>query len=248
MSFKPCLIIPCYNHGATMAGVLARLRPFGVPVLVVDDGSDAATQQTLQRLAATDALVTLYRLPRNAGKGEAVMHGMREAQRAGFTHALQVDADGQHDLCDVLHFLALAAANPVAVIAGRPLYDDSVPKARLYGRYLTHVWVWIETLSFAIADSMCGFRCYPLAATVSLLERVQIPRRMDFDIEIIVRLYWDGLAIINQPTRVIYPQGGLSHFDALHDNIRISKMHARLALGMLQRAPRLLWRTLRGRR
>ncbi|WP_198019636.1 glycosyltransferase family 2 protein [Pseudogulbenkiania sp. MAI-1] len=246
MSFSPCLVIPCYNHGRSMAAVLARLTPFGLPVWVVDDGSDAATRRELERLAAAEPLLHLHRLPVNGGKGAAVMHGMRLAHRAGFSHALQVDADGQHALDDVPRFLALAQARPAAVIAGQPVYDASVPKARLYGRYLTHFWVWVETLSFAIGDSMCGFRCYPLAATVSLIERVAIPTRMDFDIEIIVRLYWEGLEVVNLPTRVTYPADGLSHFDALADNVRISRMHTRLFFAMLPRAPALLRRRLKG--
>ncbi|WP_445989608.1 glycosyltransferase family 2 protein [Chromobacterium haemolyticum] len=248
MSFRPCLIIPCYNHGSTMGGVLERLRPYGVPAWVVDDGSDEATRLTLEALARAEPWVRLLRLPRNGGKGAAVTHAMRLAYQEGYSHALQVDADGQHALSDVPRFLERAAQRPDAVIAGRPLYDASVPKARLYGRCLTHFWVWVETLSFDIADSMCGFRCYPLAATEALLRRTRIPRRMDFDIEIIVRLHWAGAPVLNLPTRVTYPPGGLSHFDALRDNARISLMHTRLALGMLPRAPRLLrrrWREAR---
>lgn len=246
MTIRPCLIIPCYNHGPTMAAVLERVLPLGLAVYVVDDGSDSPTRGTLESLAQRHPQVCLHRLPVNQGKGGAVMQGMRLAHQAGYTHALQVDADGQHDLNDVGRFLDLAVRHPEAVIAGCPVYDSSVPKARLYGRYLTHVWVWIETLSFSIADSMCGFRCYPLAPTVALIDSVPIPRRMDFDIEIIVRLYWAGLSVINLPTRVTYPAGGLSHFDAWRDNLRISRMHARLAFGMLWRAPRLLWRRLCG--
>ncbi|HRE16016.1 MAG TPA: glycosyltransferase family 2 protein, partial [Rhodocyclaceae bacterium] len=120
--------------------------------------------------------------------------------------------------------------------------DDSIPKARLYGRLLTHFWVWVETLSFAIGDSMCGFRLYPLAATLDLIDRVKIPTRMDFDIEIIVRLMWDGVPVENLPTRVTYPQGGLSHFDVLRDNVRISWMHTRLSTTMVFRLPLILWR------
>ena len=157
-------------------------------------------------------------------------------------HALQIDADGQHDVADVPRFLAAARAAPEAMICGRPVYDDSVPRARLYGRYLTHAFVWLETLSFQIQDSMCGFRLYPLGETCAEIARAPFPSRMDFDTEAAVRLFWRGVPVHNLPTRVIYPENGLSHFRMLRDNVRITAMHARLVLGMLPRAPRLIWR------
>lgn len=245
MSFRPALIIPIYNHGETIGRTVDRLTPYGIPIYIVDDGSDAGTQATLAALAARQPLVRLHRLPRNGGKGAAVMAGFRLTFADGFTHALQIDADGQHDTDDVPRFLERARRRPEAIIAGKPIYDDSVPKARLYGRLITHFWVWVETLSFSIGDSMCGFRAYPLAPTVALIDRVAIPCRMDFDIEIIVRLMWAGVPVENLPTRVTYPPDGLSHFDVLRDNVRISWMHTRLCAGMVVRLPLLLWRKAR---
>ncbi|MEN4830533.1 glycosyltransferase family 2 protein [Pantoea vagans] len=237
-AFSPCVVIPCYNHGAMMASVLARLAPFNLPVIVVDDGSDAATQLQLATLHAPQ--LSLLRLDSNQGKGAAVIHGLRAAAARGFTHAVQLDADGQHQAEDLPLMLAEAERYPDALISGQPLYDDSIPKSRLYGRYITHFWVWIETLSLSIRDSMCGFRVYPLAATLALCDRRAIGQRMDFDTEIMVRLYWQGIHSRFIPTRVTYPASGLSHFDALYDNLRISWMHTRLFFGMLPRISRLL--------
>jgi len=244
VTFKPALIIPIYNHKETIGDTVGRLAPLCVPIYIVDDGSDAATQAVLADLAGQQPQVRLYRQPQNCGKGAAVMLGMRQAFADGFTHAVQIDADGQHDTSDVPRFFERASVRPETVIAGKPLYDDSAPKARLYGRLITHFWVWVETLSFAIGDSMCGFRLYPLTPTIALINRVAIPERMNFDTEIIVRLMWDGISVENIATRVIYPPGGLSHFDMLRDNLRISWMHTRLCGGMLPRLPLLLWRKL----
>ncbi|WP_426816593.1 glycosyltransferase family 2 protein [Winslowiella sp. 2C04] len=241
--FKPCVVIPCYNHGATMAAVLARLAPFNLPLLIVDDGSDKTTQALLETLVCDG--VTLLRLEKNSGKGAAVKYGLEAAAAQGYSHALQVDADGQHQIEDCPKLLAEAAAWPESLISGQPVYDDSVPKSRLYGRYATHVWVWIETLSLSLKDSMCGFRVYPLAATLKLMRQRSIGKRMDFDSEIMVRLYWAGTPSRFIRTRVTYPQNGLSHFDALHDNLRISWMHTRLFFGMLPRIPSLLARKRR---
>lgn len=242
MSYVPCLLIPIYNHKGSIGRTVERLRVHALPIVIVDDGSDAATQAVLNKLVASHPDIRLLRLPQNGGKGAAVMHGMREAKAMGYTHALQIDADGQHDTNDVPKFIAAGAADPEAVICGKPIYDASVPKGRLYGRYITHFWVWVETLSFSIGDSMCGFRLYPLAATCDLIDTVAIPTRMDFDIAIVVQLAWRGLGIVNIPTRVTYPVDGVSHFDVLRDNVRITKMHTGLFFGMLPRLPRLLHR------
>lgn len=244
--FAPCALIPIYNHGGTIAGTVRALRAHGLPVLIVDDGSDEATRGVLDALARDTEGVRLLRLPHNQGKGRAICAGLRAAHEAGHSHALQIDADGQHDTGDVPRFLDAARTRPHALVCGAPVYDTSVPRARLYGRYVTHVCVWLETLSLALRDSMCGYRLYPLAAACAEIARKPPPARMDFDTEIAVRLVWRGLPVVNLPTRVIYPANGLSHFRMFRDNLRISAMHTRLLLGMLPRAPRLLWRRFRG--
>lgn len=242
LTFRPCILIPCYNHGAMMPGVLARLEPFGLPCIVVDDGSDETTRAVLERLAAVNPGLTLIRQPENAGKGEAVIQGLKTAADRGYTHAVQVDADGQHAVEDIPKLLSLSQQHPEALISGRPIYDDSIPRSRLYGRWVTHIWVWIETLSLQLKDSMCGFRVYPVEPTLRLAQQVTLGKRMDFDTEVMVRLYWQGNTSYFVPTRVTYPQDGLSHFDALKDNCRISLMHTRLFFGMLPRIPSLLLR------
>ncbi|WP_339529461.1 glycosyltransferase family 2 protein [Pseudomonas mucidolens] len=238
---NPCALIPVYNHEAAVPAVVQRLLDSGLPCLLVDDGSSPACATVLAQLASLDN-VSLLTLPTNQGKGAAVMAGFREAARLGFSHALQVDADGQHDLREVTTFLDASRSHPEALICGYPEYDDSVPKGRLYARYLTHVWVWINSLSLQIRDSMCGFRIYPLAPVLALMDSANIGKRMDFDSDILVRLAWRDQPMRWLPTQVHYPADGLSHFRMVHDNLLISSMHTRLFFGMLVRAPLILWR------
>lgn len=239
--FRPCAVIPVYNHERTLPGVVAALLAEDLPCILVDDASRPEAAQVIEQLAEHPH-VHLVRHLQNQGKGGAVISGLREAKRLSFTHALQVDADGQHDLAPLELFLDRACQAPDAVICGYPRYDASVPKGRLYARYLTHAWVWINTLSLSIRDSMCGFRVYPLAPTLALLDAVKLGKRMDFDIEVLVRLHWRDQPMVWLPTRVHYPEDGVSHFRLWRDNLLISGMHARLFAGMLVRAPRLLWR------
>jgi glycosyltransferase involved in cell wall biosynthesis len=186
------------------------------------------------------------RLPVNGGKGAAVIAGLRRALALGYTHALQVDADGQHDLHDVPRFLAAARAEPEAVICGRPLFDASIPKLRFLSRYITHALVWLQTLSLsAVRDSMCGFRLYPIRTVLEVVDRDGVGRRMDFDVELLVKLVWRGRTLRWLDTRVSYPTDGISHFRMGRDNLWLAGMHVRLVLGMLWRAPLLLWRRMR---
>ncbi|WP_318439394.1 glycosyltransferase family 2 protein [Photobacterium leiognathi] len=240
-AFNPCFLIPCYNHGATVPAVIDALTSYGFPIIVVDDGSELATRKILSEQAKRPN-ITIVTLPKNQGKGGAVIAGIKQADLLGFSHALQIDADGQHDLAALPKLLEESQAHPEALISGQPIYDDSVPKSRLYGRYATHIWVWIETLSFNIKDSMCGFRSYPIRPIVNVINHNQLGLRMDFDTEIMVRFYWDNGDVRFIDTKVIYPEDGISHFDALWDNVKISWMHTKLFFGMLPRIPKLIKR------
>lgn len=239
-----CAVIPVFDHEHAVGGMVAPLRQQGLTVFLVDDGSGPACAAALQRLADADANVRLLRLPQNQGKGAAVMAGMNAAVGAGYSHALQIDADGQHDPTDLPRFVAAVHADPLALVCGRPVFDASIPRHRLYLRYLTHAMVWLNTLSFDIPDSMCGLRVYPLAVVLPILKAEPPGRRMDFDSEVLVRLHWRGVRMRWLPTRVRYPADGVSHFRLLRDNLLITRMHTRLFFGMLLRSPRLLGRKL----
>lgn len=238
--FKPCVLVPVYNHHQCLAKTLADIRRHGLVVVMVDDGSDATCKQVMQQLAEANPDVHLITRPANGGKGAAIKTGLQAAADLGYSHALQIDADGQHNSADIPRFLAVAEQHPNTLIAGMPAYDASVPKGRLYGRYLTHVWVWINTLSLAIRDSMCGFRVYPVARSCALIAAEPMGDRMDFDSEFMVRWHWRHWPLQQLSTKVIYPENGVSHFLVWRDNKLISWMHTRLFFGMLLRSPLLL--------
>lgn len=240
-----CIILPIYNHPHYLQRLLEYLQQFKSAIILVDDGSDASCKAVIDTLQQQFALTVLLHA-QNQGKGQAVMTGMTYAHQQGFSHALQLDADGQHHWPDISKFLLAAQQNPDAMIIGCPVFDATVPKKRLYGRYATHIWVWINSLSFAIKDSMCGFRVYPLESSHQIIERYALQPRMGFDSEILVRLSWQGVPFVNIETPVIYPQDGISHFQVWRDNLGLSKTHARLFAGMLIRLPRLLKRRWQG--
>lgn len=242
-----CVLIPVYNHEHAIAEVVGKIQTQepALDCLLIDDGSVDSCVDVLTALAQQYDNVDLIQHSHNQGKGAAFKTGLREAARRGYSHVIQIDADGQHDVGDIPHFIRQAEQNPAAIINGIALYDQSVPKVRQYGRYLTHFWVWVNTLSFSIDDSMCGFRLYPVASTLEVINRKRVGDRMDFDSEILVRCYWHGIAIIPLPTRVHYPSDGVSHFKVLRDNVMITRMHTRLFFSMLAELPSYFWRKVR---
>jgi glycosyltransferase involved in cell wall biosynthesis len=241
---KACLLIPIYNHKDEIGGVAEALEPAGLPCLIVDDGSDAATRAVLEELAERHPWVSVHHRPHNGGRGAALKTGYRLAFEGGFSHALQLDADGQHDAADLPRFLAAMERDPEALVLGAPQFDETAPRSRLYGRQLSRVMVWLATLSFDVTDPLCGYRGIPLAATVALLDRVATGDHMEFDPELVIRLHWAGVPVRNVPTRVVYGTGGLSHFDTIRDNARLSAVYAGALAGALLRLPR---RRARGR-
>jgi predicted LPLAT superfamily acyltransferase len=237
---RTCAIVPTYNHHQVLASILDRLEALGLPVFVVDDGSGPDAAYHIAAACDGRPGVELLRHDVNGGKGFAVIRGLRCARDRGFTHALQVDADGQHDMAYAPALLAVSREVPDALVLGRPEYDETMPLGRKIGRWATHVWVFINTVSLDIKDSMCGFRIYPLVSTLNVIDQERIGQAMDFDTEILVRSHWRGVPVRSLPVRVTYPENNLSNFRMFADNAHISVMHTRLFFGMLARLPRLL--------
>ena len=242
-----CLLIPCFDHGPSLAEVLDGASGLRLHCIVVDDGSGPQTQALLREAVERFPWLRVERRERNGGKGAALKTGYRLAASLGYSHVLQVDADAQHESQALPRLLEAAQRAPQALVLAAPILEGA-PAIRRYGRLISCVWAWIETCSLEIRDPLCGLRCIPLAATLRVLDRVPCGDRMDFDPELAVRLVWQGVPVINVPARVRYPEGGISHFDVWRDNVRISWLHTRLFCGMLVRAPRLLLRRWSRRR
>ena len=242
---KQGFVIPIYNHGKTVPALVKQLSETGLPVILVDDGSNEETKQYLNQTIKDFPLTVLVTLKKNSGKGGAISAGIDKALDLGLTHVLQIDADGQHDTGRCGFFLEQSEAHPEAMICAFPEYDESVPSIRKNGRVVANTWSKIVTLSNDIVDSMCGFRVYPVEVTHKIMHRNFIDSRMGFDIDILVRLHWNNISFLFFPVHVIYPEDGISNFHIVKDNIRISLVFTRLFFGMLLRLPVLLYRKIR---
>lgn len=242
---KISLLIPIFDHGATIAGVVAQILPHGLPCLIVDDGSAEPTRKVLSQLESAHPEVSVLRRKRNGGRGAALKSGYGAALERGFSHVIQLDADGQHCAEDVPRFVDAIKSDPEALVLGAPRFDASAPRARIYGRQLSRAMVWLSTLSLAVEDPLCGFRGIPLAATCQLLRQRELGDHMEFDPELVIALVRRGLRVCNLPTRVVYAQGGLSHFDLWRDNARLSRVYARALAGVPRELPGALLRLVR---
>jgi glycosyltransferase involved in cell wall biosynthesis len=241
------VVIPSYDTGPIVYATVRAARAAWAPVWVVVDGSRDGTDRGLLAMAADDPGLRVDVLAQNSGKGAAVSHALEAARAAGFTHALTMDADGQHPAELIGRFMAESAAHPDAMVLGRPLFDASAPLLRVRGRRISNAWTNLETLGAGIADSLYGFRVYPIAPLVDVMRAQRWMRRFDFDTEAVVRLAWRGVRPINVDAPVRYlgaDEGGVSHFRYGRDNALLTWMHLRLVAGFLFRLPWLVARRL----
>jgi glycosyltransferase involved in cell wall biosynthesis len=244
---KPLVLIPSYNTGRILPRTVADALARWPDVWVVMDGSTDGSESLLEPLQKEHAGLKVLRLEKNRGKGSAVLHGTRQAEQAGFTHVLTLDADGQHPAEDITKFLSMAEEHPKAAIMGCPVFGPEAPAVRVQGRKISNGWANLETLNWGIPDSLFGMRLYPVPALLKAFRGTFWARRFDYDTEIAVRLAWQGVPMLAVPTRVRYlsaEEGGVSQFRYFRDNSVLTWMHLRLLLGFVLRLPVLL---LRGR-
>jgi glycosyltransferase involved in cell wall biosynthesis len=239
------VLIPSYNPGSRALETVQAARSQWDPVWVVVDGSTDGSAEALASLARDDPGLRVLVRPCNGGKGAAIFDGLSAAQRAGFSHALTMDADGQHAAERIGAFMSASVAAPEAMILGDPVFDASVPLIRLRGRRISNWCTNVATLWAGIHDTLFGFRVYPIAPLVAVMQRSRWMRRFDFDAEAAVRLSWRGVPAVNVPAPVRYftrEEGGVSHFNYWRDNLLLTSMYLRLLAGFVIRLPLLIAR------
>ncbi|MHC1711359.1 MAG: DUF2062 domain-containing protein [Solidesulfovibrio sp.] len=226
-----CILIPVYNHGATLRRMVERALAVCSQVLVVDDGSTDTGPAALSGLPVE---VLTHR--KNLGKGAAVMTGARRAVKLGFTHMVTLDADGQHDPEDFRKFLPLIFEAPEAIIVGaRDFNVPNVPGSSRFGRRFSNFWLRVQT-GQTLDDVQSGYRSYPLSVLMAL-ELGET--RYSFEVEVLVKAAWAGFPLREVPISVYYPprEDRVSHFDAFMDNVRISLLNTRLTARAMMPVP-----------
>lgn len=241
------VMIPSYNPGTKVKTTVLEALKFWAPVWVVVDGSTDDSKALLLALANSEPGLRVIVLPTNVGKGAAVLEGLKLAARSGFTHVLTMDSDGQHPAFKIPEFMAVSDANPDAMVLGSPDFGTEAPSLRVQGRKISNWWANLETFWAGIGDSLFGFRVYPIAPLLKVMQGTRWMRRFDFDPEAAVRLCWSGVRPINVVAPVRYftkADGGISHFQYFRDNRLLTWMHIRLMVGMVLRLPMIAYRKI----
>ena len=238
---KHLVLLPSFNSGRRLAETLRQTCAIWRDVWVVVDGSTDGSDVEAEALGLQGLRV--IRLAKNSGKGAAVLHALRLAHKEGFTHALVMDADGQHSAEMIIPFIEVSEKTPEAFVCGVPQFGADAPAERVKGRRVGNFFSHLETLWCGAQDSLFGFRLYPIAPALRILSSGRAGRRFDFDTVLAVRLTWAGLRCINIPAAVRYPsssEGGVTHFRYLRDNLLLIRAHTRLLLEWPFHLPKLL--------
>ena len=242
-----CFLIPVYNHAALLEQTIPRFLKFGIPLILIDDGSNAENKTILKRIKNDHPDIVLINNAKNNGKGVAIKQGIAYCKQHSIDFAFQVDADNQHSLAAVPVFMSKSKTQTTIkhAIIGYPIYDSTVPTIRRDARKVSNFFVSVTTLTPNVRDSLCGFRIYPVAETWKIYRNPFISKRMPIDMELLTRLYWKGVSIIYMPVDVTYPENGSSHYKAFRDTVILSAKHALLCCEMLFRFPVILFYAIR---
>lgn len=219
-----CILIPVYNNPKTIARVISEAGVFGLPIIVIDDGSEIP----VETLLANDVSLVIVRHPKNRGKGVALRSGAQRAKEMGFEYCLTMDGDGQHFAQDIPSFLDLfeQQQKPGMMIIGvRDFESCHPPKSSVFGRQFGNFWVWLETGTW-VSDTQTGFRLYPVEYLLFASSSV----RYDFEIENLVRFIWSGGKVFEVSVKTSYDASRVTHFNKWKDNFLMTVVHTKLVI------------------
>jgi len=221
---RPLIVIPVYNHAGTLRDVVSRTLNVCGDVLVVDDGSTDGSAEAIKGLP-----VRLIRHEKNRGKGSAILTAADEARKLDMSHIITIDADGQHDPANILQFIPVIRENPLALVIGKRIFNNkTVPFSSRFGRSFSNFWLRVET-GYTLKDTQSGFRAYPIV----LFDWLKLyDRRYSFEIEVLVKAAWAGIALKEVDISVHYPDPAkhISHFNPFMDNLALTILNTRLTI------------------
>jgi glycosyltransferase involved in cell wall biosynthesis len=232
-----CVLLPSYNNDGTLKHVIEQILSVNPNLIVINDGSTDQTAQILEGIRNIEVI----HFNNNLGKGMALRAGFLKAHELGYNYAISIDSDGQHDPRDILKLEEKARLHPGALIMGsRNMDQEGIPSKSSFGNNFSNFWYWAETLN-KLGDTQTGFRVYPIK---SVANKQWFTKRFEFEIEVIVRLAWDGVPVYEVPVSVKYPEDRVSHFRPFADFMRISLLNTVLfILALLFYLPRKIIRS-----
>ncbi|MFZ2947970.1 MAG: glycosyltransferase family 2 protein [Desulfuromonadaceae bacterium] len=210
-----CILIPAYNAGKTIPAVVRECLEQGLPVVVVDDGSDDDTSTLLSGLP-----LTLLRHGRNLGKGAALKTGFAWALESGYDGVVTIDADGQHEVAAIPQLIAAAQSGQrgILIASRRSQFEEMAGLRKFWNR--VGVWcIWKRT-GFEITDSQSGFRYY----SREVLKSVSLESNgYAMEMEILLKAWKSGFTVGSLPVAARVADGrATSHYRPFKDTVNIS--------------------------
>lgn len=229
LSATTCIVIPTYNNETTIRAVVESVLPYSPNVIVVNDGSTDSTTQILQEI---ENQIILISYTKNRGKGYALKQAFAEAKKHNFTHAVTLDADGQHKASDLPLFAEAISQHDDAFIIGSRQFDlPNMPSKNSFANKFSNFWFRVQT-AHNLPDTQTGFRAYPLKR---LNYKGPINNRYEAELEILVRAAWKNIPLVPININVYYPpkEERVSHYRPTIDFIRISLLNTVLCFAAI---------------
>ncbi|MBD5788283.1 glycosyltransferase [Cellulosimicrobium terreum] len=232
---RTAVVVPAYQPDARLVGLVDALRAAvpGLPVVVVDDGSDAGCGRVFRAVRALGALVLT--VPVNRGKGHALRTGIRWVRDQLPGHGVAcTDADGQHTVVDVLRVAARAEAEPDAVVLGSRRLAGRVPLRSRVGNAATRQAFALAT-GTRVHDTQTGLRAYGPGQLDELLGVGG--DRYEYELRALLEASRSGRPVVEVEIATIYLEGNASsHFRPVADSVRVWAPLLRFAVSSLASA------------
>ena len=233
METKTIIIIPAYNEEKNITGVIRGIKSIvpDVDILVINDGGKDRTGEIVLELGER-----VVNLPYNMGYGAALQTGFKYALNRGYRYAVQIDADGQHEINDIPKLLKVVLDGEGDVAIGSRFLNGGRYKSPIIRRVGMLVFGWLASVIIGqkVTDPTSGYQALNSNA-IRFYASDYYP--VDFpDADVIIMLHRAGLKIKEIPV-AMYPNPQKSMHAGLKPLYYIFKMFLSIFLTLLRKHP-----------